>query len=444
MKNYSMMTRRGVFMFALLFALVSAFPFQLTAFAQKGRVPVAQSPDQIERQKKINYQRSNPKKAQAPVTGTAKSAVGTNAAPNTTYNITFDAGDAIGGLAAGAVLGTQYQATTGAVFTANGFTGAGGPTGDWATNTDTTIVDSAGTDVGGLGTPTLVSGNVLRSFNGWLNEDGDSSIRVTFDVPVSTFSATFCGIATTASTRVFAFDASNNLLTTSTAAGTGQQVVTVANATPIKSVVMTAGDFFDWVGVDNITFTTVNAGGPQNVDSQVSFTTTTQGLTGIAGACATQGYTNQYNINVDLRNIGTNTLTSPFFQVTELRQTDGTPTANPFRLRTADDFVAATCTGGLTGSTQAIPGPITPAQVIPVNFQIAMPQLRRFRFFVSVFATVSGGVSRNARTVKLGRIAVEATGFDKAGNPILAATFVPEKGAPTAFRTGAVKATLIK
>ena len=166
--------------------------------------------------------------------------------------ITFDAGDPIGGLAAGAVLSDQYEAF-GVTFEANGFSGSGGPTGDWATNTGMTVVSSAGSDVGGLGTPALVSGNLLRSFNGWLGENGDASFRATFASGVSSFSATFAGIATASSVRVFAYNGST-LLDTATASSVGQQVLSVSSATPITSVVVTPGDFFDWVGVDNITF----------------------------------------------------------------------------------------------------------------------------------------------------------------------------------------------
>jgi hypothetical protein len=236
--------------------------------------------------------------------------------------------------------------------------------------------------------------------------------------------------------------------------GTGRGFFCTSNgATPSSGQIghfkSTQFGFANWTPVDNagigngpeFAFTVsacAAAGGPQNVDSQVTFTTTTQGLTGIAGSCATAGYTNQYNINVDLRNIGTNTFTNPFFQVIELQQTDGTPTANPFRLRTADDFNAATCSGGIVGTTQAIPGPIVPAQVIPVNFQIAMPQLRRFRFLVSVFATVGSPNSRNGKTVKLGELAV--TGLDRGGKPVVSATFTPEKGQPS-LAVANVKAT---
>lgn len=175
--------------------------------------------------------------------------------------ITFDAGDPIGGLAGGTTLSNQY-AGVGVTFTPNGFTGAGGPTGSWATNTDMTIVSSTGADAGGLGTPSLVSGNVLHSFNGWLGENGDASFRATFAGGITSLSATFAGVATPASTRLFAYNGSTLLATATATTLTGQEVLTVSSATPITSVVFTPGDFFDWVGVDNITFTPVDVPEP--------------------------------------------------------------------------------------------------------------------------------------------------------------------------------------
>lgn len=187
--------------------------------------------------------------------------VSASAAVAQTFTITFDAGDPIGGLAVGTVLGTQYTASTGATFTPNAFSGAGGPSGNWATNTDITVVSSTGGDVGGLGTPALVSGNLLRSFNGWLNEDGDASIRMTLSPPAQSCSVTFAGIATSASTRLQAFDATNTLVTSAVAAGTGQQTLTVTGVgNVISSVAILPGDFNDWVGVDNISCTRVVVG----------------------------------------------------------------------------------------------------------------------------------------------------------------------------------------
>lgn len=179
-----------------------------------------------------------------------------------TFTLTFDAGDPIGGLATGSTLSNQYSAF-GVTFAPNAFSGPGGPTGTWGTNTNMTIVSSTGSDVGGLGTPSLVSGNLLRSFNGWLSENGDPSLRATFSTPISTLSADFAGVATPSSTRLFAYNGATLLTTTTATTVTGQQTLTVSSATPITSVVFTPGDFFDWVGVDNIRYTTVNAAVPE-------------------------------------------------------------------------------------------------------------------------------------------------------------------------------------
>jgi hypothetical protein len=186
------------------------------------------------------------------------------AATAATFTITFDAGDPIGGLAVGQVLGAQYAAATGATFTANAFSGAGGPTGIWATNTNLTVVSSTGSDVGGLGTPALVSGNMIRSFNGWLAEDGDASFRVSFATDVTSFSANFAGVATPSSTRIFAFNGTTLLTTVAATTATGQQNLSVSGIGPITSVVVAPGDFFDWVGVDNISFTTADVPEPSS------------------------------------------------------------------------------------------------------------------------------------------------------------------------------------
>jgi hypothetical protein len=148
------------------------------------------------------------------------------------------------------VLSTQYSAL-GATFSANAYTGTGGPTSDWASNTDMTIVSSTGSDVGGLGTPTLVSGNLLRSFAGWLNEDGDPSFRISFSSAATGFSASFAGVSTAADVRVFAY---NGATLVGTVAGSSTGQFTLSYAGPVTSVVITPGSFNDWVGVDNITY----------------------------------------------------------------------------------------------------------------------------------------------------------------------------------------------
>lgn len=165
-------------------------------------------------------------------------------------------------LAEGATLSNQY-AGIGAIFSANAFTGAGGPNGNWATNSDMTITSSVTGDVGGLGTPTgAVSGNVLHAFgnivaNGWLSEDGDPSFLITFTTPVSFISAAFAGVFTPADVHLVAYNGATLLanIVSLLPAGTNSQYVLSYSAPMITSVAITPGTFNDWVAVDNITFT---------------------------------------------------------------------------------------------------------------------------------------------------------------------------------------------
>lgn len=196
-----------------------------------------------------------------------------NIASAQTTILTFDPGDPIGGLSIGSSLSNQYAAF-GVTFSPNAFSGPGGPNGDWATNTNLIVVSSTGSDVGGLGTPSLVSGNIIRSFNGWLNEDGDPSLAAAFTVPVSSISVDFAGIANPGSTRIFVRDNTNALLATLVAAGTGQQNLsfTAGPGQTIGSLQITPGDFFDWAGFDNFSYTVAAVPEP-----------TTWALMGIAG-----------------------------------------------------------------------------------------------------------------------------------------------------------------
>jgi hypothetical protein len=171
-----------------------------------------------------------------------------------TYTITFDPGDPIGGLAAGTTLGSQYWAATGATFLANAFVAPG-----WATNTDATIVDSAGGDVGVLGAPSLVSGNLLHSFSGWLAENGDPSILIFFSTPISHFAVDMAGIGAPGSGIVYAYsyDGSYTFLGGLQSVATGQIHFGFSSLVPIDAIVLVPGSFGDWVAVDNISFTTI-------------------------------------------------------------------------------------------------------------------------------------------------------------------------------------------
>lgn len=158
-------------------------------------------------------------------------------------------------LTAGTTLSNQY-AGIGAVFTANAFSGAGTSTSgqNWATNTDMTIVSATGPDTNNLGTPTLATGMILGSYNGWLDEDGDGSFRITFGAPVSSVSADFAAVATGADVAIYAYSGTTLVEKVTGGSQYGQFELSVSGAS-ITSVVMTPGSYDDYVAVDNITFT---------------------------------------------------------------------------------------------------------------------------------------------------------------------------------------------
>lgn len=162
-------------------------------------------------------------------------------------------------LTVGTTLSNQYAGVT---FAANAFSGPGSSSSGkpWATNTDMTIVSSlAGGDVGGLGTPSLVSGHVLHSFSGWRVKTGDP--RISFASAINAFSATFAGVSAPADVRLFAYNGAT-LLGTVAGSVTGQFALSFA-APAITSVVVTPGSFNDWVGVDNINYTAAVVGVPE-------------------------------------------------------------------------------------------------------------------------------------------------------------------------------------
>lgn len=156
-------------------------------------------------------------------------------------------------LSEGTVVSNQYTAL-GVVFSPNAFSGAGSSTSgmDWASNTAMDVVSVSG-DVGGLGSPSLVSGNLMRSFSGWLSEDGDASFRIDFSLGATSFSLDMAGISAVADSRVFVYD--GDTLLTTLAAGNGGQFRFSFAAANITHLAVTPGSFNDWVGVDNLTFT---------------------------------------------------------------------------------------------------------------------------------------------------------------------------------------------
>lgn len=174
-------------------------------------------------------------------------------ADGTTHVIDFE------DLAEGTTVSSQYAAW-GVTFQANAYTGAGSPTGDWATNTDMTVVSSTGADVGDLYAPPLASGNLLRSYGGWLNEDGDASFVLLFSQPITAISVDFVGIGNGVdSTGLALYTPQGTLIARITASAMRQQERLSFIGSNIGAVVVLPGDLFDWVGVDNISFTTAAA-----------------------------------------------------------------------------------------------------------------------------------------------------------------------------------------
>ena len=201
--------------------------------------------------------------------------------------ITFDAGDPIGGLAVGATLANQYAAY-GVTFTPNAFTGAGGPTGPWATNTGMQIASTNGSDVGGLGTPPLVSGNLLHSFSNWQNENGDPSFAAWFSGGINSFSADFGGVFDPQNVHLYAYSGSTLLGSVAGTATTGQFKLSISSASLIDRIVITPGTYDDWVGVDNIAFERA-AAGPVGVPEPASMALVALGLAGLGFARRRQG-----------------------------------------------------------------------------------------------------------------------------------------------------------
>ena len=150
-------------------------------------------------------------------------------------------------LAVGTQLSTQYA---GVVFSANALVGS-----SYATNTDMTIVSSTGPDVGfDLGLPHLATGNVLRSFSAWLNENGDPSFRVSFTNAITSFSADFAGVYAASNVRLLAYDG-GTLLRTVVGASSDDQFTLSITGSHITSVIVLPGTLGDYVAVDNVQYT---------------------------------------------------------------------------------------------------------------------------------------------------------------------------------------------
>jgi hypothetical protein len=185
------------------------------------------------------------------------------------------------------------------------------------------------------------------------------------------------------------------------------------------------------------------AGNAEEVNDQVSFNVTQQGLSGTTAFVCTLPPRNYqsvpFTINATVTNTGTNTLSNVFYQVIELREATGVAPINPFRFGTASDFNPNNCTGGLVGSFQPIAPTMNPGDSVPTVLQIFLPQLRRFRFVVTVGATITPAIPSSTGKrglVTIGKLAIETTGFDKTGRPVVSSTFTPAPDAPATLTVG--------
>lgn len=140
--------------------------------------------------------------------------------------------------------------------------------GNWATNTDMRVTS---TDVGG---GYLASyGKILHTFSGWLAEDNDPNFGMFFDNPISDLTVRFTGEFDFIS-EVALYDAQGNFIQSALATGDGNlSSVTFTGLSNTEIAVVAPGWFGDWVGVVDITYTTVPA--PSSL-----------GLLGVAGLAA--------------------------------------------------------------------------------------------------------------------------------------------------------------
>ena len=173
--------------------------------------------------------------------------------------ITFD------DLAPGTTLGTQY-ASLGVTFAANAFSGPGSSSSGmpWATNTDMTVVSTdtgeLGVDYGALGTPSLVSGNILHHFLNWEGEDGDPSFNILLDHAASSVSVTFAGVggqSAAPDTRIFVYSGSALVAIRAGSLPDDNvgQLTLAYGGNDITRVAVAPGSFDDWVGVDDVVIT---------------------------------------------------------------------------------------------------------------------------------------------------------------------------------------------
>ncbi|MGH7244376.1 MAG: PEP-CTERM sorting domain-containing protein [Phycisphaerales bacterium] len=163
--------------------------------------------------------------------------------------INFDTDSSGNGIADLTEINTQYNGW-GVNFTPNAFSG-----GSWATNT---TLHATNSDYGAGYNPSL--GNVLHAFDtDWLNEDGDPSFVMSFATGITTFQMDVIGdTGGVDGYETFAsfYDAGLNLLGSVSCNGIGGiETISAAGFGTAYYVAIAPGEYLDWVGIDNITYT---------------------------------------------------------------------------------------------------------------------------------------------------------------------------------------------
>lgn len=184
-------------------------------------------------------------------------------------------------LTPGMTLSSQYATSNGVQFVPNAFSGPNdnNTAEPWATNTGLTVSDYVPLDPDrpgyAVGTPMLFEGNLIRTIDDYLNEDGDASVLTTFATPITTATVTFVGIVFGESgardTQLIALDAGNNVLARTRAEArdtTNQQNLTVNVPAGFTRLAIVPGNYNDTVGFDNLVYTLATPNVPSwNVDA---------------------------------------------------------------------------------------------------------------------------------------------------------------------------------
>lgn len=167
-----------------------------------------------------------------------------------TVLITFDEA----GRSDGEVLGSQYNGPADGVNFLPGLNGhtVPNPAGTGQGFASATSMVLTTSDIGG-GVNAPISGRLFHSFGGWLGEDGDPVFTMVFKCLAIRVSADFGGISTAASTVMYGFRA-GSLIASQAAGGSGTQNVSIADSVGFDEVVVTIGDYGDWVGMDNLRY----------------------------------------------------------------------------------------------------------------------------------------------------------------------------------------------